>query len=115
MPAVGHSFEAEFSNISRETGQVSTVDEVRRAHERLTRLCAELRRSEKASAGVLDCRADGSSLLIVVQGQPIGEWTQEGTDLTLYRAGSDRAECQATSVNEAVKLTARLVAAVAQA
>ncbi len=65
--------------------------------------------------GVLDCRADGASLLIAVRGQPIGEWTHEGTDLTLYRAGSDMAECQATSVHEAVKLTARLVAAMAQA
>ena len=112
---IGNSFDAEFNRVSRETGQVSTADEAKYAQERLDMLCAELRRSDTAHEGVLDCRTEGESLLIVVHGQAIGQWTQEGCDLTLYRAGSDMAECQATSVNEAVKLTARLVAAMAQA
>lgn len=112
---MGNTFDSEFSRVSRETGHVSTADELRRAEERLSRLCEELQSSDTAHIGVLDCRTEDGSLLIVVRGQAIGEWTHEGSDLTLYRAGSDMAECQATTVREAVKLTARLVAAMAQA
>ncbi|MFA5948952.1 MAG: hypothetical protein WC807_01570 [Hyphomicrobium sp.] len=96
----------------RETGselvKASTAD-------RLRRLRSELEASSKAEAGVIDCRQEGESLLVSVMGQTVVQWTNESSVLTLYRAGSPTPECQATSVAEAAKLTARLVAAVAQA
>jgi hypothetical protein len=85
------------------------------AHDRLSRLQSEIEASRVAGEGVLACDLEPEDgLAISLKGQPVAVWKIEGPNLALYRAGAAAAECQASSVAEAAKLTARLVAATSQ-
>jgi hypothetical protein len=112
---MGNQFDSEFDRVAHEEHAASGALVRARAADRLQRLRSELQTSSKAQEGVLDCIVEDETLLVRVMGQPVGEWTNEDHTLTLYRAGAPTPECRATSVAEAVKLTARLVAAVSQA
>jgi hypothetical protein len=81
----------------------------------LTFLKQQIESSRTAASVDLDLRLANESLEIAIKGQSIGVWRREGADLTLYRPGSAAAESHATSVADAAKMTARLVAAAGQA
>ena len=112
---MGNQFDSELERVAHEEHAASSALVRAQGADRLMRLKTELETSSKADEGVLDCMIEDQTLLIRVMGQPVGEWTNEDHTLTLYRAGASAPECRATSVAEAVKLTARLVAAVSQA
>lgn len=75
----------------------------------------EIRASRDAADARVVCRVEGGALSISLAGQPIGSWRMEGSSLVLYRPDSSSPDSHATTVAEAAKMTARLVAAAGQA
>lgn len=82
---------------------------------RLSRLQHEIEASKGAGGSGVHCHRDDGDLVIDVSNQPVGTWRAEGDNLVLYRPGSDVAETLASSVAEAAKMSARLIAAASQA
>lgn len=81
----------------------------------LERLRDELNESGRGQHGLIECEIAGERLVVLLNGHGLGQWMREGDELKLYRSGSLRLEGEARSVGEAVRETARLVAAAGQA
>jgi hypothetical protein len=82
---------------------------------RLSSLQKEIEASRHADKGRVGCEIAGDGLSVSVNRQAVGLWRVEGPDLALYRPGSVSAECHVSSITDAAKMTARLVAAAGQA
>ncbi len=110
---MGNQFDDEMKELRRETSATGSKDVQEAATERLNRLERAL--TSAATADVACERNEPGALAVSVKGQAVGVWKIEGPNLALYRSDDASPDCQATSVSEAAKLTARLVAAVGQA
>jgi hypothetical protein len=110
--SMSNLFDQEMNRLRGEAQPVGSTAAKGSERDGLARLEAELKASieaENADVGS-DLEQDKNTLAISLKGQPLGVWKVEGGNFALYRAGSGLAECQATSVAEAAKMTARLVA-----
>lgn len=89
--------------------------DVASATHRLGSLLKEIEASRQADKGKVGCEIGDDGLSVSVNRQAVGLWRVEGPDLALYRPGSAAAECHVSTVADAAKMTARLVAAAGQA
>lgn len=89
--------------------------DVASAQHRLGSLLKEIQASRSADQDKIGCAIGDDGLSVSVNRQDVGLWRVEGPDLALYRPGSSSAECHVSSVSDAAKMTARLVAAAGQA
>ncbi len=111
---MGNKFDAELDRmLSRDPDKTSTT--ATSGGGRLSRLQHEIEASKGASGAGVHCHRDDGDLVIDVSDQPVGTWRAEGDNLVLYRPGSDVAETLASSVADAAKMSARLIAAASQA
>ena len=85
------------------------------ASQRLRSLLKEIETSRHADQGKIGAEIGDDGLSVSVNRQAVGLWRVEGPDLALYRPGSAAAECHVSTVTDAAKMTARLVAAAGQA
>lgn len=90
-------------------------DDLAAANHRLGTLRQEIEASKHADHGKVGCEIAEDGLSVSVNRQAVGLWRVEGPDLALYRPGSPSAECHVSSIADAAKMTARLVAAAGQA
>ena len=85
------------------------------ATQRLESLLKEIEASRHAEQGKFGAEIGDDGLSVSVNRQAVGLWRVEGPDLALYRPGSAAADCHVSSIADAAKMTARLVAAAGQA
>lgn len=111
---MGNQFDAELDRMQSSQTQQAT-DSSTSAATRLGRLQQEIEASQGAGQVGVHCHRDNGDLIIDVSDQPVGTWRTEGDNLVLYRPGSDSADTLASSVAEAAKMSARLIAAASQA
>jgi hypothetical protein len=83
--------------------------------QRLRSLQNEIEASRHADQGTIGAEIGDDGLSVSVNRQAVGLWRVEGPDLALYRPGCAAAECHVSSITDAAKMTARLVAAAGQA
>ena len=85
------------------------------ASQRLGSLLKEIEASRRADQGNIGVEIGEDGLSVSVNRQAVGLWRVEGPDLALYRPGCAAADCHVSSIADAAKMTARLVAAAGQA
>jgi hypothetical protein len=85
------------------------------ASQRLESLLKEIEASRHADQSKIGAEIGDDGLSVSVNRQAVGLWRVEGPDLALYRPGSAAADCHVSSIADAAKMTARLVAAAGQA
>lgn len=89
--------------------------DVASASQRLRSLLEEIKASRYADPGKIGAEIGNEGLSVSVNRQAVGLWRVEGPDLALYRPGSSAADCHVSTIVDAAKMTARLVAAAGQA
>lgn len=107
---MGNEFDKEMSSLSEPAPQERNVED-----SSLASLERHLSQSQPAAGGRVKCECRQEELSLSVDGQVVGIWKQQSDQLALYRPGLDRPDCVASGTAEAAKLSARLVAAFAQA
>jgi hypothetical protein len=109
---MSNEFDQEMRDLRRSAG---SRRDTRPEASGLADLKEKLTGSEYVAHGKIGCEQDGEELKVSVKGQVIGIWKADGAQLLLFRPGIAQPECTASGVVEAAKVSARLVAAVAQA
>ncbi len=111
---MANKFETEMGNLQGERGGSGSTAESC-GQDKLSVLQDQIDRAKYARQGAVSCSREGHGLKVHVRGQAVAFWRVEGSDLTLYRAGSGAAETRASDSGQAAMFTARLVAAVWEA
>lgn len=81
---------------------------------RLQRLQRAIESTSGTAQGKVHCHRDHGDLVIDVANEPVGRWRSDGDGFVFYRPGSDLAETLASSLANAARLSARLIAAADQ-
>src|SRR5262245_25309059 len=111
---MGNKFDNEMERLKAAPTGDRNQDDAAAGH-RLSSLQHEIEASRHADASKVGCAIESDGLSVSVNHQAVGLWKVEGPDLALYRPGSPSAECHVSSIADAAKMTARLVAAAGQA